>query len=79
MKYYPFFKRSPVFGSPASPVGWLIIALYVIYDIYSFWEIDSRSHSVSDTLINRVFNAVLAAAVLVMIMWITSDRPRKKW
>ena len=46
------------------------------YAVYVFIDIDSRSHSVSDTLINFVFNLLIIGAVCSLIAFLTS-RPVK--
>ena len=46
----PWFKRIGLFIIPITVAGWLILVTVLVYTGYSFIEIDSRSHSVSDTL-----------------------------
>ena len=48
-------------------MGWLLLLAGVAYAIYLFIDIDSRSHSVSDTLINFVFNLLIIGAVYSLI------------
>lgn len=68
----PWFKRSGIFYLPQSVVGWLILIVGIVYMIYSFIDIDSRSHSVSDTLMNFVFRFVIVFAVYTLIAYVTS-------
>jgi hypothetical protein len=70
------FKRKGIFFFPSSILGWMILAAAFIYSVYIFIDIDSRSHSVSDTLINFVFNACIIAAVYSMIAFLTSNREK---
>ena len=51
-----WFIRKGIFFFPVSLIGWIISVAAVGYCIYLFIDIDSRSHSVSDTLMNFVFN-----------------------
>ena len=69
---FPWFKRNGIFYIPSSLVGWIIFCGGVIYAIYSFIAIDRKSHSVSDTLINFVFMALIISAVYSLIAYITS-------
>ena len=45
------------------------------YAVYVFIDIDSRSHSVSDTLINFVFNLLIIGAVYTLIAFLASRSP----
>jgi hypothetical protein len=67
-----WFIRKGILFFPVSIVGWLIAIVAIGYCVYLFIDIDSRSHSVSDTLINFVFNALLVAAVYSAIAFFTS-------
>ena len=71
MFFFPFFRRTNRIFWPASIVGWLIVVVGAIYSIWEFFDIDSRSHSVSDTLINWVFNVAINLLVLGGIAWLT--------
>lgn len=68
----PLFKRSGMFYVPVAPAGWLILLAGVAYAVYVFIDIDSRSHSVSDTLINFVFNLLLIGAVYSLVAYLGS-------
>ena len=67
----PWFKRIGIFYLPASIVGWLILAAALVYAVKVFIEIDSVSHSVSDTLINFVFNLFIIGVVYSFIGYLT--------
>ena len=73
-----WFKRKSIFFVPVSVTGWLIFAMAGIYAVYLFFDIDSRSHSVSDTLINFVFNLLILAIVYSAIAFFTSKREVKE-
>ncbi len=68
----PWFNRYGIFFLPGSLMGWLIFLSALVYAIYLFIEIDNRSHSVSDTLINWIFNCLLIAVVYTLIAFFTS-------
>jgi hypothetical protein len=67
-----WFVRKGLLFFPVSIVGWLIAIMAIGYCVYLFIDIDSRSHSVSDTLINFVFNALLVAVVYSLTAFFTS-------
>ena len=67
-----WFVRKGILFLPSSLVGWIISIAAIGVCVYLFIDIDSSSHSVSDTLINFVFNALLVAVVYSIIGFITS-------
>jgi len=66
-----WFTRKGIIYRPASIVGWLILAVALAYAVYTFITIDSRSHSVSDTMINFVFNLLLIGLIYTVIGYFT--------
>lgn len=75
---FPWFRRNELFFIPASIVGWIIFCGGVGYAVYSFIQIDSKSHSVSDTLMNFVFRALIICAVYSLIAFLTSRSAKIK-
>ncbi len=73
-----WFKRNGIIFSPTSIIGWIILLIGIAYSIYTFIEIDSRSHSVSDTLINFIFKLLIIIAIYSLIAYLTSSKPQKK-
>jgi hypothetical protein len=69
-----WFIRKGIFFFPSSLIGWLIVIAALGYCVYPFIDIDSRSHSVSDTLMNFVFNALLVAVAYSIIAFFTSRK-----
>ena len=74
---FPWFKRIGIFFIPATIAGWIILVAGIAFAIYSFIDIDSRSHSVSDTLMNFVFMCLIIGAVYSLIAYATSRVKRK--
>ena len=68
----PWFKRSGIFFIPISLIGWLILIGGFAYAVYVCIELNSRSHSVSDFLINFVFCLLIIGAVYSLIAFLTS-------
>ena len=74
----PWFKRIGMFFIPVTFAGWIILLAGLIYAVYIFIDIDSRSHSASDTLINFVFNLLIIGAVYSLIAFLTSRKAKMK-
>lgn len=68
------FRRYGLFFVPVRWGGWALSLLAVGYTAYAFFDIDSRSHSASDTLINTAFRGLIAAVVYSAIAFIFSKR-----
>jgi hypothetical protein len=58
---------------PASWKGWLMIFIYLVGLVYSFIQIDSRSHSVSDTLINFFPRFLILTALLTILTYLKGE------
>lgn len=78
MKVHWFIRKGILF-LPASLMGWVILSLAAMYAVYLFIEIDSRSHSVSDTLMNWVFNCLIISLVYSLIGFLTRNRGIEKF
>lgn len=71
-----WFKRIGIIFLPMSAIGWIISLLAVSISVYEFIDIDSRSHSVSDTLINFVFRLFIVFAFYTIIAFLTSRKAK---
>lgn len=69
-----WFKRKGLFFIPTQLAGWIILLAGIVYAVYAFMDIDSRSHSASDTLINFVFRLLIIGAAYSLIAFLTSRR-----
>jgi hypothetical protein len=69
-----WFTRKGIIFWPASVVGWIILVLATAYAVYTFIGINGRSHSVSDVMINFVFNLLLIGLVYSIIGYFTEAR-----
>lgn len=73
---FPWFKRIGIFFIPITIMGWLLLVAGIAYAVYLFIDIDSRSHSVSDTLINFVFNLFILGVIYSLMAFLTSKAPK---
>jgi len=69
---FPWFRRIGPLFVPVRWPGWMIVALTAGYVVRVFVDIDSRSHSVSDTLMNFVFNLFLIAIAYSLVAFALS-------
>jgi membrane protein DedA with SNARE-associated domain len=69
-----WFKRRFLVYVPVSFMGWLILVVIFIYAVYTFIDIDKRSHSVSDTLMNFAFNMLIVYFIYLLVGFLTSRR-----
>jgi len=67
----PWFKRNGIFFVPISFMGWVILLCGLAYEVYFGVDLNSRSHSVSDFLMNMVFMLLLLSAFYSFIAYIT--------
>jgi len=64
---------------PSSWQGWIIMLVWIIAIVFTFRQIDSSSHSASDTLINMAIPFAVLTAALVIICYATGEKPRWRW
>ena len=69
-----WFIRRGIFYLPVSFAGWIILVLAAAYAVYTFIDINSQSHSVSDVMINFVFNLLIIGLVYTVIAYFTEAR-----
>ena len=72
----PWFNRTKFGFIPAAPVGWVIAIATSAFCIYLFFDIDSRSHSVSDTLIKWLINVAIINILYSVFAFLTSRKPK---
>lgn len=68
-----WFKRKGIFFIPKSLIGWAIMLIGIIYAIYIFIDLDSRSHSASDTLRPFFIYLLLIGLAYTLITFLTSS------
>ena len=74
----PCFKRVGIFYLPQNLIGWLIIIAGIIYSVYKFIDIDSRSHSASDTLRPFIINLFIIFIVYTLIAFLLNSILKNK-
>ena len=71
---FPWFRRFGIFFVPAALAGWIILGFAFIFAIFSFMDIDGRSHSSSDTLMNFVYVLLIIGSVYSLIAFLTRSK-----
>jgi hypothetical protein len=72
---FPWFKKIGIIFVPISIIGWIIFGAAIAYTIDIFIDIDSHSHSASDTIRPFILNLLIIGVVYSLIAWITSSMP----
>jgi hypothetical protein len=73
-----WFIRRGIFYLPVSVAGWIILVLAAGYAVYTFIDINSQSHSVSDVMINFVFNLLIIGMVYSVVGYFTEAKAQVK-
>jgi uncharacterized membrane protein YesL len=73
-----WFKRKGIIFIPKNIIGWIIALIGIIYAVYIFIDIDSRSHSASDTLRPFFIHLIIIGLVYTLIGFLTSSGSTQK-
>lgn len=77
---YWFYTKKYGWGwTPVTWQGWLVVMIYFYVFIAVFISIDSRSNSMSDTLINSVVPLSLATLIAIGVCYRTGEKPMWRW
>jgi hypothetical protein len=68
----PWFRLVGIIYIPKTFMGWLILVAGIVYAVYKFLEIDSKSHSASDTLRPFFIHLIIIWALYSVIAYFTS-------
>lgn len=77
----PYWFRAKTYGwgwVPVSWQGWMVVVIYMYAVGTVFFSVDSRSHSISDTLFNFILPCILATVVMIGICYRTSEPSTQK-
>jgi hypothetical protein len=75
----PWFKRNGILlYIPQNLAGWIIVLAGITYAIYSFIDIDSRSHSVSDTVRPFFINLILIFAGYTLLAFFVNSLTKER-
>jgi hypothetical protein len=74
---FPWFRSAGLLFFPVSIPGWTVLLLAAVCSVYSFIEIDSKSHSVSDTLMNFALRIIIIFAGYTFIAFLASRTKSK--
>lgn len=71
-----WFRRAGFLFYPKAIWAWLMVIGACGYLVYAFIEIDNRSHSVSDTLMNWSVNVILIIGALYVFAIMTTEKEK---
>lgn len=77
----PWFRRK-TYGYgwvPATIEGWLVLLVFILFNVYNFFRIDATSHSNSDTIRPFVIGYVLTSLIFVLVCFKTGEKPKWSW
>jgi hypothetical protein len=74
---FPWFKRFGILFIPITIMGWAILIAGIVYAVWLFMDIDSRSHSVSDTLRPYAIWLIILGIIYSVIGYLSIDRNKK--
>lgn len=64
---------------PSSWQGWLVLIIFIVFQVWNAIRIDAMQHSASDTLINFIPQTIIAVVVLIYICYKTGEKPEWRW
>lgn len=69
-----WFVRKGVFYRPVSLAGWVFLMAAILYLLWAFADIDGRSHSASDTLVNWLVQVLIVGLIYTFLGYFTEKR-----
>ena len=79
-KKYWFKAKNYGWGwRPSSWEGWAVLVIFIITVVANFQRINSRSHSVSDNLLNSLSQTFIFTIILIAICMATGEKPEWRW
>ena len=61
------FKKKGLFFIPRSVIAWVIFSISIAYLSYSLFELNNRSHSISDLLLNFLLQLVITWSIFTTV------------
>lgn len=79
-KKYWFKAKNYGWGwTPSTWQGWLVLALFILVNIYIFKDIEQGSYSASSVFLNFILPSILSVVVLIIICYRTGEKPGWRW
>jgi hypothetical protein len=76
----PWFRAKKYgwgWGLPLTWQGWVVFAGYFAFIVYDAFRLDINSSS--DVAVTYAFDSIVASIVLVVIAYLTGEKPRWRW
>lgn len=71
---FPWFRKYGLLCLPVTAMGWIVVLAFAAFTVFLFMDIDSRSHSASDTLRPFAVDLVLLFIVYSFIGFLTGRK-----
>ena len=65
--------------TPTTWQGWLVLAVWILLNVWWFRSVDAQSHSVSDTLIGVAPLFILSTVIFLALCYTKGERPHWRW
>lgn len=76
-KYWFKTHKKGIVWYPSSWQGWVVVLVYLVTLAYYFIKVDSKSHSVSDTMIGMFVPFFILSAFLIIITYLKSEASKE--
>ena len=65
---------------PSSWQGWLVLVLYILFNVKVFWGIeDSRLYTDSVAMVKFILPMILSTVVLIIVCYLKGEKPEWRW
>ncbi len=64
---------------PCSLYGWIVMIIFILLVVLNFERIDAQSSSIKNTLIWFIPETIVLSIILMIICWMTGEKPCWKW
>ncbi len=64
---------------PSSWQGWLVLSLYLVFNINVFWGVDNQSYYGRGDLINHFLPLVVSTVILIIVCYKKGEKPEWRW
>lgn len=64
---------------PAKWQGWIIVAFFILFEVWNAYRIDAMSYLPSDALRPFIIQGIGAVLILIVICYVTGEKPSWRW
>lgn len=74
--------RAKTYGwgwTPVSWEGWLVVVVFVLFEVWNFLRLDAVSHSNSDTLRPFIIQTFFLVLLIIGLCYCKGEKPGWRW